>query len=51
MIKVGPHGINLITPLKGVPGAFLLQIKNGEIMVYNIRKRKLMFQNEVGHTA
>ena len=39
MIKVGPHGIVNMQPLHGVQGAFILQNKNGEIVVYHARKR------------
>ena len=40
MIKVGPHGIAAILPLKlHSSSTFLLQLKNGQVVVYNLRKR------------
>lgn len=51
MIKVSPHGIAFIEPMKGQSSVFLLQNKNGEVIVYNVRKRKLLFKSEVAHTS
>lgn len=39
MIKVGPHGIASIYPLKHKSSTFLLQLKNGQVVVYNARRR------------
>ena len=43
MVKVGPHGITMIEPMRGKSSVFMLQLKNGEIVIYNIRKRKILF--------
>ena len=29
----------------------MLQFKNGQVVVYNVRKRKILFQTEVSHTC
>ena len=51
MIKVGPHGISTIVPIKSKQATFMLQFKNGQVVIYNVRKRKILFQTEVSHTC
>lgn len=43
MIKVGPHGIHHIEPVRGQMSTFLLHLKNGECAIFNVRKKKLIF--------
>lgn len=55
MIKVSPHGIMNICAVRGEKfrngGVFLLQSKNGSVIVYDVRKRKALFETEVAHTS
>ena len=43
MIKVAPHGIQLIVPVRHRPNQFMLQLKNGQVVIFNARKRKILF--------
>lgn len=51
MIKVAPQGVVSIHPVPSHFAVFLLQLKNGQVVVFNIRKRKILFQSEVAHSA
>jgi WD40 repeat protein len=51
MIKVAPHGITTILPIKNRNGLFMLQLKNGQVVIFDVRKRKIYFQTEVAHTC
>jgi WD40 repeat protein len=50
-IKVVPQGIVSMHPMPGRQSTFLLQIKNGQIVLFNVRKRKILFQSDVAHSA
>jgi hypothetical protein len=40
--------------MKALPeygGCFILLLKNGQVLVYNLRTRKIIFSTEVAHAA
>lgn len=43
MIKVSPHGIICMKAYNGHKGIYMLQCKNGEVLLFNVRKRKLLY--------
>lgn len=54
MIKVGPHGILSIHKLASLNKQnyeFLLQFKTGEVAVYDLKRRKILFKTEVAHSS
>jgi hypothetical protein len=51
IIKVVPQGIVTMVRLPGSEAVVLAQLKNGQVVLYNIRKKKLLFQSEVAHSA
>lgn len=49
VIKVGTHGVNQMSRIKGDPNRLLLAFTNGALQVFNIARRRIEFQTEAGH--
>ena len=53
IIKVVPQGIMTMVPVPagGGESVCLAQLKNGQVVLYNVSRRKILFQSEVAHSA
>ncbi len=53
IIKVVPQGVVTMVPVPigGGESVILGQLKNGQVVLYNVRKKKILFKSEVAHSA
>ena len=48
MLKVSRYGIINFIPMQ--PNTFLLQLQSGQLSVFNVKTKKVLYTTEVGHT-
>ena len=48
-MKISSAGVHSLLAVKGDPNRYLISLKDGKVMVYNIKKREIDFETESGH--